>query len=270
MKLQHWLSINRNYFSDTDMRYLLKNIFNLKSSSLMSTDKFLTNKQLASLDTVKKLYIEGMPLAYILGKEDFFGFELKISRDVLIPRKETELIAEEAIRIIKENNLKYILDLCCGSGNIGLSIKKFLDKDIFLTGCDISTKALKIAALNNQIHNAGIKYINSDLLSAFKKQVFDLIVANPPYVESRNIKGSLSYEPKLALEAGSDGLFFIRKILKQAHLYLKDSGFLIMEIGYRHKDPVRELIDSFGNYNTVGWIKDYSQHFRGVVIKKAK
>ena len=270
MKLKDWLKINRKTFKECDLRFLIKDVLSLNRSLIQEEDTCLKGEEIERLKEIKEAYIRGVPLAYILGKEDFFGREFKVNRSVLIPRKETELIAEKAIDIINKNHLKNILDLCSGSGNLGLTIKKEIKEDLLVVSSDISWKSLLTAKSNREFYNEDVKLVNADLLDAFKGGSFDLIVSNPPYVESENIKGPLLFEPRLALEAGADGLYFINKILKQAPCYLKDKGYLIIEIGYKHKKKVEEFINNAAFYEQKEWIKDYSGIFRGVVCRLNK
>lgn len=252
MKPKDWLKINRNTFNDRDLRFLVKNA---------------VGKDVAQLEKIEKLYIQGMPLAYILGKEEFFGYEFKISPKVLIPRPETELIVEKALEIINSQVFKSVLDLCCGCGNIAISIKKSVSKDLAVFASDCSFNALKIAKLNAKKHKANINFIQSDLLTSFATASFDLIVSNPPYVEDEAIKGSLKYEPRLALSGGGDGLEVIRRLLSEAKRCLREGGYLIVEIGYNHKHSVERIIETLGFYEIKQWIKDYSGNWRGVVLR---
>jgi len=267
MKLGDWLKINRENFGSTDLRFLIKTVLPEITPLIFEENYRLSWQKLQRLEAAKELYLGGMPLAYILGKECFFGLEFKVDDRVLIPRRETELIVEKAVSIINQNNLSYILDLCCGCGNIAVSIKKSAHKETFVFSSDISFDALRVAGTNKENNNQDISLINTDLFSGFKYDVFDLIVSNPPYVENKYIKGSLRHEPELALKAGSDGLFFIDRILNQAYLYLAANGYLIMEIGYNHKDFVDKFVNNTDLYELVEWIKDYSGHWRGIVLR---
>lgn len=268
MKLKDWVRENRAVFVDRDLRFLVKDVFLDDNVLLLQQDKYLSLGKLQHLDRIKQLYIQGMPLAYILGKEIFFGLEFKVDSQVLIPRKETELIVEKTIEIINKNNLYYILDLCCGCGNIAVSIKKSIKKKLFICGSDVSFKVFALSRKNSDIYKTSIELVNADLLKAFKARIFDLIVSNPPYVESKNIKSSLRYEPRVALEAGEKGLSLLREILSEAHIYLRNSGYLILEMGYNHKSFLAQIINEIGLYEIVEWIKDYSGNFRGIVLRK--
>ncbi|MFH1519694.1 MAG: peptide chain release factor N(5)-glutamine methyltransferase [Candidatus Omnitrophota bacterium] len=268
MKLKDWVEVNKKTFGECDLRFLIKNVFKVNSWPAIEREIYLDSQSLKYLNEIKELCDTGMPLAYILGKEEFFGLEFKVNSDVLIPRPETELIVEKAIDIINQNNLQSILDLGCGSGNIAISIKKRIFQETSVFASDISFSATKMARGNAEFNNASIRLVNADLLGAFKQESFDLIISNPPYVEEANIKGSLAFEPKVALSAGKNGLYFIDKILKQAKDYLKSGGYFIMEIGYKHRGPVDNFIHNSDSYKIVEWIKDYSGYFRGVILTK--
>lgn len=270
MRLKDWLKDNAGLFGDTDLRFLIKTLFSCRQLFEPAGDACLNTREISSLDKIKNLYIKGVPLAYILGKEEFFAREFKVDKRVLIPRKETELVVERALDIIKENNLRYILDLCCGCGNIAITIKKSGPEGIVVFSSDISLEALEVSKINDCNHKSGVKLVNADLLSAFKGGSFDMIISNPPYVERENIKGSLKYEPVLSLSGGKDGLRFIDKILDEACFYLKSGGYLVMEIGYKHRQRLEKFVGGTSFYEAADWIKDYSGYFRGVVLRKRK
>jgi len=269
MKLKDWLKTNRSFFGDSDLRFLIKNVFNLEYRQALGSDVYIDLQNLQYLDEIKELCISGMPLAYILGKEEFFGYEFRINRNALIPRPETELIVEKAIEIINKNNLKSVLDLGCGSGNIAISVKKGVAGDVSIFASDISSKAVEVTRDNAELNQVEISTVNTDLLDGFRPKSFDLIISNPPYVESEHIKGSLLFEPRVALDGGGDGLSLISKILKEAHYYIKPQGYLIIEVGYQHKQAVDELIKKEASiYKLEEWIKDYAEIFRGVILSK--
>ena len=270
MKLKDWLKTNRSFFGDSDLRFLIKNVFNLRYLEALGSDVYIDLQNLQYLDEIKELCISGMPLAYILGKEEFFGYEFRVDRNTLIPRPETEVIVEKAIEIINKNNLKSVLDLGCGSGNIAISVKKGVSSDVSVFASDISSKAVEVARDNAQLNQVDVSIVNTDLLDAFRSKSFDLIISNPPYVESEHIKGSLLFEPKIALDGGRDGLSLISKILKEAHRCIRDQGYLIIEVGYQHKQAADKLIKKEASlYKLEEWIKDYAGHFRGVVLQLA-
>ena len=268
MKLKDWLNTNKSYFSNSDFRFLVKEKKLGKFCFLFDQDYYLDQTTLEDLDEISRQYKKGIPMAYLLGKEEFLSREFKINSSVLIPRRETELIAEKAIDIITENNLKYVLDLCCGCGCVAISILEEIKHKISVFASDISFEALRVAKSNCILYNADIKLINSDLLEAFAGGTFDIIVSNPPYVENSYLEGLSFYEPKIALWAGNDGMAFIDKILKRSFFFLKEGGYLIVEIGYKHKSLVENLLRNINLYENLEWVKDYSGHFRGIVLRK--
>lgn len=269
MRFEDWLKLNKEVFLERDLRFILKSLFS--EQVIMSPAVFLDREGLGHLEYIKERYSKGIPLPYILGKEEFFGREFRVNSSVLIPRKETELIVERALELIAANKFKTVLDLGCGCGNICVTIKKMAVSDLTVFASDISFSALLTAQENSSLHNAEINIVNADLLDSFiKRETFDLIVTNPPYVETENIKGSLEYEPRIALDAGAEGLNLIRKILTRARDYLNDRGYLIIEIGYNHQLKLKQEIKRLGGYEIVEWIRDYSGHWRGIVLKIKK
>jgi len=269
MKLKDWLKTNRSFFGDSDLRFLIKNVFNLNHTEALGSDVYIDLQNLQYLDEIKELCVSGMPLAYVLGKEEFFGYEFRVDRNTLIPRPETELIVEKAIEIINKNNLKSVLDLGCGSGNIAISVKKGVSSDVSIFASDISSKATEVARDNAELNQVEVSVVNANLLDAFEQKSFDLIISNPPYVESEHIKGSLLFEPKVALDGGRDGLDLVSEILKEAHHYLKPQGYLVIEVGYQHRQAVDKLVEREASfYKLEEWIKDYSEIFRGLILKK--
>jgi len=266
MKLKDWLKKNRHSFQDSDLRFLIKGVFGKDLSEVMTENTYIDSENLQYLDEVKQLSESGMPLSYILGKEIFYGLEFRVDKDVLIPRPETELSVEKALCVIKEHNINTVLDLGCGCGNIAISIAKSAEKDLNITASDVSKPALVVARGNAEFHNVDIELIHSDLFENLGGRHFDLIVSNPPYVEDSYIKGSLTYEPRISLSGGENGFFYVEKVLSQAKDYLTDKGWLIVEMGYKHRELTEKLLDKINCYQSKEWIKDYSGHFRAVVL----
>jgi len=264
MKLKAWCDLNRKFFTESDFRYLINNKFSF-DSCFDSNQVFLSDEDVVFLDQVLDSYRNGEPLAYILGKEEFYGLGFKVNQDVLIPRKETELIVEYCIDLIQKRKFVKVLDLCCGSAVIAITVKKMTPIALNLTAADISEKALAVARYNSQKHNQSIRFVKSDLYSALAGEKFDLIISNPPYVKTCQIEGSLKFEPIIALDGGSDGLSFFRRILSDSSAFLNPSSCLVIEIGYDQRLEVIELASEYG-YDIIGWVKDYSEHFRGIVL----
>jgi release factor glutamine methyltransferase len=221
----------------------------------------------------------GMPVQYITGEQEFMGITFKVNEDVLIPRQDTETLVEEMIQDMKAMSKTprggwQILDLCCGSGAIGVSLCKLV-KDVKGTASDISGKALGVARENAQ--NAGViklmKFVESDLFHAMRKGIggtkFHLIASNPPYIR-RDVVSTLQreiveHEPLLALDGGVDGLEFYRSIVAEAPDYLKPEGLLYLEIGHDQAEAVCILLEETGRYDGISVVRDLVGHDR--VIK---
>ena len=210
----------------------------------------------------------GEPLQYIVGTQEFMGLTFKVDPRVLIPRMDTEVLVENALSIIKGGTLAgqgarvtserdswEVLDLCTGSGAIGISVASLaetkLAANVRVTLSDISEDALAVARENIKINEVGdiVKAVRGDLFSPFKKLFrklkFDMILSNPPYVKSGDIvtlqKEIREHEPMNALDGGEDGLDFYRKIAEEAPSYLTSGGVILMEIGDSQGEEVREI-----------------------------
>lgn len=261
-------------------RMLLANILKQSKEYLLihETEKLNLNDTNKYKEGIKKLAIN-IPIQYIINKNEFMGLEFYVDENVLIPQPDTEILVEEVIKICKEinshneNKKIRILDLCTGSGAIGISLKKYIQNSE-ITLSDISNKALEIAKKNciNIIGNTEINIIESDLFEKIDvNNKFDIIVSNPPYIETKTIQTldkEVQKEPKLALDGGEDGLNLYRRIIKEAHNYLSDNGILVLEIGYNQKDKVINLIRTSNMYREVYSKKDLSNNDRIVACKK--
>lgn len=218
--------------------------------------------------------LKGEPMAYILGQWEFYGLPLRITPDVLIPRDDTCAVAELAIRqalFLKQN--PRILDLCCGSGCIGLAIAKRV-RDAKVTLADLSQKALAVARENTAMHKLGARVhcIRVDAMqpaSSFLGK-FDLIVSNPPYVTKREMEELPSsvrdYEPSMALYGGEDGLDFYRSIADHFTRALRPGGYLCLEFGMGQGDAVCGILEEHG-YSILERAKDFNERERAVLAQ---
>ena len=214
---------------------------------------------------------QGIPLQHITHLQEFMKMDFYVNENVLIPRPDTEILVEEVIKIANKFENPKILDLCTGSGAIGISIAKYV-KNSKIYAIDVSEKALEVAKINAK--NIGveekIEFIKSDLFENMGKIKFDIIVSNPPYIKNGDI-GYLSEEvqkePKLALEGGIDGLEFYRKIAKQAIDYLKLGSYLCLEIGYDQKIDVIEIIENENKYVDTYSKKDLYGNDRVIITR---
>lgn len=217
-----------------------------------------------------KEIIEGTPLQYITKKQEFMKLEFYVDKAVLIPRPDTEIVVEEAIRIAKKQSHAKILDLCTGSGAIGISIAKYVEgSEVVLA--DISKEALQIAKRNveqNQVEKQ-VSLIETDLFSNIKGK-FDFIVSNPPYIKTKEIDTlakDVQSQPRLALDGGENGLKCYTKIIQEAYQYLKPNGYLCLEIGYNQKEQVIGLLEEANHYKEIQSKKDLGRKDRVVIAR---
>jgi release factor glutamine methyltransferase len=261
---------------------LFSSVLNCNRMSLyLDRQRLLTGDESKAISAALKRRIAGEPLEYILASTEFMGLEFKLSPDVLIPRPETEILVETAIRLAsttpcsKQGRVAVntrILDLGTGSGCIAVSLAKFLP-DAEITAVDISQEALKVAAENAEAHNVKINFIRSDLfsspaLSSFK---YEIIVSNPPYIVSEEIERlqpELSYEPRVALDAGPDGLEFYRRIADKAPDHLEKGGFLVMEMGFGQSKAVENIFNKSKKFEIIEIVKDYNNIDRVIVARR--
>jgi len=213
----------------------------------------------------------GKPIAYLVGKKDFWKYEFKVSKDVLIPRPDTEVIIEEVLKISKNKSKLKVLDIGVGSGCILLSILKE-KKDFYGTGIDVSKKSLELSKINafNLSLNNRIKFFKTNV-DNFNYGKYDLIISNPPYINQFDLKyldkSVINFEPKIALNGGIDGLSEIKKVINKSSELIKVKGKLILEIGFDQKEKVKNILRDRGFYiNKV--IKDYAKNDRCIISTK--
>ena len=240
----------------------------------------LKEREKEALEKLVQRRISGEPLQYILEHQEFWSIDFKVDPRVLIPRPETELLVEQSLLILSENSFKRVpsvLEIGTGSGAIAIALAKEV-KIIFLIATDISQDALVLAKENAK--SAGvqhqIKFVNGDLFGPLRpskeRKLFDLILSNPPYIIRPEI-GSLAkevrdYEPIIALDGGEDGLEFYRRLISQAPFYLREEGWLLLEIGQGQSLRVSKLMEEGGHFLNPECIPDLSGIERVVKAQK--
>ena len=219
----------------------------------------------------------GKPIQYIMHNQEFMKMNFYVDENVLIPQPDTEILVEEVINICsglscaytKDQNIR-ILDLCTGSGAIGISLAKYIENSK-VTMSDLSKKALEIAnknAIKNEVKDR-CSFINSDMFENINER-YDIIVSNPPYIKTEvinTLSKEVQNEPSLALDGGEDGLRFYRIIANNAWKYLNKNGILALEIGYDQNDDVIKLLMATGKYRDIYSKKDLSNNDRIIVGK---
>ena len=256
---------------ERDAEVLLSHCLGIERVILYRDNPGISDEMNAQIDALLKRRTGREPLQYILGYTEFYGLKIKVGTGVLIPRPETELLAEEAIKTVKNHKSQdasehkdpslMILDLCTGSGCIALALAEaFPDARVY--GTDMSADALGYAKENAGLHNIkNITFLKGDLFKPVKDMQFDMIVSNPPYIQTDDFKSLqpeiIDWEPVTALDGGEDGLDYYRKIISGAGDYLKENGFLMIEIGMGQSDQIREMAEDEGLAD-IHVLKDYA------------
>ena len=258
---------------------LLSHVLGLKRIELYTNfEKQVEKPELDKLHALVKRASQNEPIAYLVGKTEFYSMEMEVSKACLIPRPETELLVQRAIEFLRmRDGIQSVCDLCTGSGCIAIAIaKNFHQANIIAT--DISDEALLIAARNVEKFNLKerIKLLSGDLFDPIiphlDKGKFDLIVSNPPYVSDieyekldLNVK---DHEPKIALFAGEDGLDIYKRIIEKVDTFLKPAAALIFEIGYAQGHAIYELLDKSNIFSEIVIEKDFQNNDRIVTAIK--
>ena len=254
----------KSYMIDTEL--LMSSVSNLSRENLLLKPDFrLSTAQVQSFNKlIFKRALSKKPMAYLLKNKEFWSMNFKVSKDVLIPRPETEILVEKIVKYYRGKKL-FILDVGTGSGCIITSLLRELRESNGIA-IDISKKALKIAKQNSKLNNVfnRVRFINSSI-SRFNGYKFDLIVSNPPYIARHELKnldeGIKFYEPKIALDGGNDGLDVIRKVIYKSRKILKINGMLAIEIGNGQYRKVSHIL-KLNKFREKILLKDYKDNIR--------
>ena len=265
---------------------LLQYILNMnKADIIINSDKEIENNVEKNFYNLIEELINGKPIQYITNSQEFMNLKFYVDENVLIPQPDTEIVVEKSIEILEEllslkkeqkdkNKIK-ILDLCTGSGAIAVAIENYIlnryDNSIEIYASDVSEKALEIAMKNARENNKNSKiiFIKSDMFENLNEK-FDIIVSNPPYIETPVIKTlskEVQREPYIALDGGEDGLKFYKIIAENAKKHLKTNGVILLEIGYNQKESVNELLENNG-YHNIRCVKDLAENNRVIIANK--
>lgn len=202
---------------------------------------------------------EHIPVQYIIGKVYLYNEEYIVNPSVLIPRQDTEVLIEEAIKVIKKENKSSLLDLCTGTGVVGISVSKNSNIQT-CTLLDISKEALKVTKQNIELNNAvKCSVIESDMFQNLENISVDVIVSNPPYITKKDMEElplNVKKEPSLALDGGETGLDFYKIIFKEGKKYLNNKGYILVEIGYDQARAVQDIIKDEDCYDNIQVIQD--------------
>ena len=252
-------SLNENNIDEREARLLLAFSLGITKEELMIKES-CTLREYDKFMKVLNKRIAGIPYAYIVGHKEFMKLDFEVNKNVLIPREDTEILVQEVLKM----NRKRVLDMCTGSGCIAISVAKYLDGAI-VDAVDISERALTIAKVNAKKNDVVVNFIKSNLFDEIDEK-YDVIVSNPPYIKTEELDSlqiEVKNEPVKALDGGKTGLFFYKKIIKEAPNYLKRDGVLIFEIGYDQAKDVKKLMEKNG-FKNIEIIKDLSEKDRVV------
>ena len=249
--------------AETD--WLIAAALGLKRGELSSVEK-TDYKQYRKVADYAAKRVKGVPLDYITGYSEFYGFKVKVNENVLIPRLDTEILADEVIKYLNRTEKDCeVLDLMTGSGCIALAIAKKTSARV--TASDVSAEAIKVAEQN--LAGTGTQVVMSDGFKSLSDKAFDLIVSNPPYIRRSEIDSlapDVTCQPRLALDGGDDGLDFYRLIALEAPVRLNEGGMLFLEIGFDQREEVTALLDK--DFTDIECIKDYGGNDRVIVARK--
>ena len=251
---------------------LLQYVLNINKVDLIINDNRIVDSKSEKryLESIEEM-IQGKPLQYITHMQEFMKLNFYVDENVLIPQPDTEILVEKVINIIKMDKSVNVLDLCTGSGAIAVSIKKYME-DANVYASDVSKDALNIAKLNAKNNNANIYFIKSNMFENIKDLKFDIIVSNPPYIETRELEKlpkDVQHEPTLALDGGEDGLKFYKIIRDEGYKFLNDNGKILIEIGYNQNKSVTRLFEEDSNYKNMEVYKDLLKIDRVIKIEKS-
>ena len=260
---------NSNIFTHKlDSEILLSKILNqTREELLINWDKKVSLKNIKQFNKLIKRRSNREPIAYILRKKEFWSKNFEVNKNTLIPRPETELMVEKIVNIF-QNKKPFILDIGTGSGCIIISILSEL-KEALGIGVDISNNGIKIAIKNSKKHQLSnkIRFYRKSFTQIFNYK-FDLIVSNPPYIVSkdmRNLEDDIKkFEPKLALDGGNDGLDVIKKVIYKSKTILKVKGMLALEIGNEQFKKVSKILRE-NKFRTRYIVKDYRENVRCIL-----
>ena len=269
------LKTNNIEMPQLEAQIILEHVTNLKLEKIYTNlNQKIYSKKINLIRKLTKRIIAGEPIQYVTEHAFFYSLKFFVSRGVLIPRPESETMVDLALKILESNKYKEVLDLCCGSGYLGIAIYRNCKKKIRVDFSDISKKSMNICLRNIEKHIKTKNYTTyvRDLYGKSSKK-YDLIISNPPYVSQSEYlkldKKILNFEPKAALVSKENGFFLTKKIIKKSVQYLNKNGTLIIEVGKNQANYVKKIFSSLG-FDDIVVSKDLNKINRVVAGKWTK
>lgn len=278
MNISDWLNYAKGVLAasgcpdpEIDARWMAEDALGMTRQELhFEADRAISPEGLERLGAMLSRRAQGEPVQYVLGSADFMGLRFQVSPEVLIPRQDTETLVEAALIALRSMpDAPAVLDLCAGSGCIGLSLAT-LAPDARVTLSDVSREALEVARRNAKSLGVKAELRQGDLFQAVGRERFDLIASNPPYIpraELDSLQKEVRFEPRLALDGGEDGLDFYRRIAREAGAHLNPGGSLYMEVGVGEAGAVLALLKAQLPCVEAGTIRDLNGIERVVFAK---
>jgi release factor glutamine methyltransferase len=246
----------------------------------LNFDKPISGQELEGYRSLLRRRLQGEPLQYITGRQEFWSLEFEVGHGVLIPRPESELLVEQALLVLKEKKTPdcekpRILDLGTGSGALIIALAREIPEVLPFAG-DLSSEALAFAGRNARrlVPDGRIRFYQGNLFDPLKREkaLFDLIVTNPPYVATDGIDALMPevrrHEPRIALDGGREGLDCIRRIIREGPAFLKPGGWLLLETDPGQTERVLDLLGHSGRFDEKHRVKDYSHQYRVVAARR--
>lgn len=237
--------------------------------SKVRTIHYVTNRQYSKFCRLIRRRCRHVSMDKLIGYTEFLNITIPFSRHTLTPRQETEILADMIINDNKNSRDLEILDLCTGSGCLGIAMANNLNARVTMS--DISRKAIRRASRNARLNNAKVEIVRSNLFDNITS-TFDIIISNPPYIPTTDVrdleKEVRKFDPRLALDGGEDGLDFYRIIADKGYQYLRDSGKIYLEIGIDQGDKVKDILSH--NFDNINIVQDYSGIDRYIIAQKKR
>lgn len=248
-------------------------VFNLDNSSfILNANENVSDANISEIDKIIQRRLNGEPIQYIIGSWPFMDLNFKVGPGVLIPRDDTEVLVNAALKIIENNQINTCVDLCSGSGIIAIIINNRF-KNVKTIAVEKSENAFPYLVENAKENNCDITLVNEsieDYINKVDDASIDLLISNPPYVKSEEIKSlqeEISFEPSMALDGGDDGLYFYSFIINEYTKKISPNGYIALEIGEGQFDDIKQLLEHNG-YKNIEYINDIQNIRRAVIAKR--